>query len=140
MPGTPAPEPDRRSRAATVMFCLLAPAILLLGVSARPLQRPTSSAHRPASHRPTVPQPQSAGIVQPFLREYCVKCHGPERQQGKLRLDTLPNTFGDPAIKSKWASVVNVINSRQMPPSAGHCRPLMARMWHEASARRGRDR
>ena len=31
--------------------------------------------------------------VQPFLKEHCVKCHGPDKQNGKLRLDTLPADF-----------------------------------------------
>ena len=57
-----------------------------------------------------------AKIVQPFVKEHCVKCHGPEKQKAKLRLDTLPNNFADPAITSKWAEVVNSVNGHQMPP------------------------
>jgi mono/diheme cytochrome c family protein/YHS domain-containing protein len=30
-----------------------------------------------------------ADVVQPILTQYCVGCHGPEKQKGKLRLDTL---------------------------------------------------
>ncbi len=26
--------------------------------------------------------------IQPILRQTCVKCHGPEKQKGKLRLDS----------------------------------------------------
>jgi mono/diheme cytochrome c family protein len=26
--------------------------------------------------------------IQPILRQNCVKCHGPEKQKGKLRLDS----------------------------------------------------
>ena len=59
--------------------------------------------------------PDSAGfakIVQPFMQDHCVKCHGPEKQKGKLRLDTLANDFSDPAAVAKWAEVVNAINGQ----------------------------
>lgn len=55
-------------------------------------------------------------IVQPFLKDHCTKCHGPEKQKGKVRLDTLSNEFQDPATASKWADVVNAVNRREMPP------------------------
>ena len=47
-----------------------------------------------------------AQIAQPFLQEHCVKCHGPEKQKAKLRLDTLENQFTNPAVAAKWAEVV----------------------------------
>ncbi len=65
------------------------------------------------------PAPDAAGfakIVQPFMQDHCVKCHGPEKQKGKLRLDTLANDFSDPAAVAKWAEVVNAINGHEMPP------------------------
>jgi hypothetical protein len=70
-----------------------------------------------ADHAPL--QPDSDGfarIAQPFIKEHCVNCHGPEKQKGKLRLDTLPNDFSDPLTTSKWAEVVNSINGHEMPP------------------------
>ena len=57
-----------------------------------------------------------AKIAQPFLQEHCVKCHGPEKQKAKLRLDTLENQFTHPAVAAKWAEVVTSINTHQMPP------------------------
>ena len=57
-----------------------------------------------------------SGIVQPFIQEHCVTCHGPEKEKGKLRLDTLANDFGDPLVASKWKEVVNSINGHEMPP------------------------
>ena len=57
-----------------------------------------------------------AKITRPFLKEHCTKCHGPDKQKGKLRLDTLANDFSDPATSSKWADVVNAVNKREMPP------------------------
>ena len=55
-------------------------------------------------------------IVQPFIRDHCVKCHGPDKQKGELRLDTLPNNFLDPATVEKWSEVVNTVNAHEMPP------------------------
>src|SRR2546425_9279670 len=31
--------------------------------------------------------------IQPILQQICVKCHGPEKQKGKLRLDSKEATF-----------------------------------------------
>ncbi len=55
-------------------------------------------------------------VVQPFLQEHCVKCHGPEKQKAKLRLDTLPANFRDPAIVEKWKEVVTSVSNHEMPP------------------------
>jgi hypothetical protein len=57
-----------------------------------------------------------AQVVQPFIKDHCVNCHGPEKQKGKLRLDSLANDFGDPAVTAKWKEVVNSINGHEMPP------------------------
>jgi len=57
-----------------------------------------------------------AGIAKPFLQNHCVSCHGPEKQKGRLRLDTLSNNFADPAVAAKWAEVVKALNAHEMPP------------------------
>ena len=64
-------------------------------------------------------QPDVAGyknVVQPFVKQHCVSCHGPEKQKGKLRLDTLGSDFKDPMDAAKWKEVVNSINGHEMPP------------------------
>lgn len=57
-----------------------------------------------------------AQTVQPFIQEHCVSCHGPKKQKGKLRLDTLSHDFLDPATAAKWADVINTVSSHEMPP------------------------
>ncbi len=57
-----------------------------------------------------------ARIVRPFIQSYCIECHGSRIQKADLRLDNLPNDFTDPSVSAKWAEVVNVINTHQMPP------------------------
>jgi hypothetical protein len=62
------------------------------------------------------PSPDFGEVVTPFVRDHCVRCHGPEKQKGRLRLDDLPNDFKDPAVVAKWTEVVNAVNAHEMPP------------------------
>lgn len=56
-------------------------------------------------------------IAQPFLKSYCLKCHGEKRQSGEFRVDVhLPNQFLDSTAKGKWSEVINVLNGHEMPP------------------------
>lgn len=56
-------------------------------------------------------------IVQPFLKQHCLACHGPETQEGEFRVDMhIPNDFLNAGAQSKWGEVVNVLNSHEMPP------------------------
>ncbi|MHA3770429.1 DUF1592 domain-containing protein [Verrucomicrobiota bacterium sgz303538] len=48
-----------------------------------------------------------------FLQEHCVKCHGPEKQKGKLRLDTLASP---PNEQQRWKAVLEAIEYGDMPP------------------------
>jgi len=63
--------------------------------------------------------PDSSGherMVMPFVEMHCIKCHGPEKQKGKLRLDDLSHDFTDPHAAAKWAEVVDAVNGHEMPP------------------------
>lgn len=65
-------------------------------------------------------KPDEAGmrdLLLPFFKEHCIRCHGPEKDQGEFRVDRdLPNDFLSAAAAGKWAEVVNVLNSHEMPP------------------------
>ncbi len=54
--------------------------------------------------------------VKPFLETHCLKCHGPDKEKGDLRLDTLPVDFSDHAALGKWIEVMDNINLGDMPP------------------------
>ena len=54
--------------------------------------------------------------VQPFLKKHCVGCHGPEKQKGKLRLDTLPPDFDSLDAAGLWIEVMDNLNLGEMPP------------------------
>jgi len=48
-----------------------------------------------------------------FLDQHCVKCHGPEKQKGKLRLDNLAKP---PMETERWKEVLEAIEYGDMPP------------------------
>jgi len=55
--------------------------------------------------------------VEPFVKEHCLRCHGPEKEKANFRVDRdLTTNFLDPATKEKWGEVVDVLNSHEMPP------------------------
>jgi uncharacterized membrane protein/mono/diheme cytochrome c family protein/YHS domain-containing protein len=67
--------------------------------------------------RPPIADPEQAiawaDLVQPILQSKCVACHGPSKQQGKLRLDIAAN-----AAKSKMLTAITLPldHKEHMPP------------------------
>ncbi|YCM43049.1 DUF1592 domain-containing protein [Verrucomicrobiaceae bacterium 227] len=51
-----------------------------------------------------------------FLEEHCFKCHGPEKQKGKLRLDTLGDPTGTGEHGETWLRVLEALEAGEMPP------------------------
>jgi hypothetical protein len=51
-----------------------------------------------------------------FLVKHCSRCHGPEDEQGELRIDQLSRDFKAGADTHHWAEVVERVNSGEMPP------------------------
>tara|TARA_R110002096_G_scaffold16106_23_gene55153 strand:- start:32406 stop:34769 length:2364 start_codon:yes stop_codon:yes gene_type:complete len=49
-----------------------------------------------------------------FFEAHCVKCHGPEKQKGDFRLDTLGAPDFDTA--EDWSLIADVIETGEMPP------------------------
>src|SRR4051812_46707205 len=82
------------------------------------------------------PNVDFAKQVQPILAENCYKCHGPEKQKGKLRLDTLEGftkggkdgkafTAGAPEESPLYLRVVLPTGHDDlMPPEEGGGKPL----------------
>ncbi|MFT5129579.1 MAG: hypothetical protein ACI8W8_003204 [Rhodothermales bacterium] len=55
--------------------------------------------------------------VQPILQSRCLKCHGPDKQKGDIRLDTLSTDFAtNPAAAETWHDASNLIMRGEMPP------------------------
>src|SRR6202453_1960711 len=51
-----------------------------------------------------------------FLEKHCVRCHGPEKKKGELRIDQLSRDFKSGTDAHRWAEVIEQINSGAMPP------------------------
>ena len=55
--------------------------------------------------------------VRPILEAHCTKCHGPEKQKSKIRLDTLStDLISDRPAAETWHDALNAINLGEMPP------------------------
>ena len=57
-----------------------------------------------------------ADTVQPFLDTYCISCHGPDKQKGDRRYDTLTNDFRDSESIILWQDIADLMNLGDMPP------------------------
>jgi hypothetical protein len=55
--------------------------------------------------------------VRPFLDTYCIKCHGPDKQKGDRRYDTLAIDFSDEESMWLWQDIADQLNLGDMPPS-----------------------
>ncbi|RZN88656.1 MAG: DUF1587 domain-containing protein, partial [Verrucomicrobiaceae bacterium] len=55
--------------------------------------------------------------IQPIFQKYCYDCHGPDKQKGKLRLDTIStDLISDHKAAIQWHDVRSAINLGEMPP------------------------
>ena len=54
--------------------------------------------------------------VRPLIEKHCVKCHGPEKQKGKFRIDTLGQKLHEGESAGFWHEVLDQLNEGEMPP------------------------
>src|SRR5262245_57076438 len=54
--------------------------------------------------------------VRPFLDAHCVRCHGPQKQKGEFRVDTLTRDFANGSAAVRWGDVLERLNTGEMPP------------------------
>ncbi|MBK8092998.1 MAG: DUF1592 domain-containing protein [Verrucomicrobiaceae bacterium] len=59
---------------------------------------------------------QAAEPYEAFLETHCIRCHGPEKEKGDLRIDQLSRDFKLGADTHHWAEVIEQVNSGEMPP------------------------
>jgi hypothetical protein len=64
--------------------------------------------------------PQSTVLPQaklkPFLQTYCVRCHGPEKQNGQVRFDRIAWEITNNDSAQRWQDVLDILNAGDMPP------------------------
>ncbi|MBP89304.1 MAG: hypothetical protein CMJ64_21750 [Planctomycetaceae bacterium] len=76
--------------------------------------------HQPRSVGTEAPKPALAAFrknVEPVLKKNCVQCHGPETQEGSIRIDKLdPDLLHGDDVNS-WLEVLAVLSNGEMPPA-----------------------
>ena len=68
----------------------------------------TSSAEQPLS--------QAKKRLEPFLKKYCVGCHGAETQEGQVRFDQVSWEINNNNVAQRWQDVLDQLNGGDMPP------------------------
>jgi hypothetical protein len=58
---------------------------------------------------------RSAEPFEAFLEKHCIRCHGPQKEKGDLRIDQLSRDFKLGADTHHWAEVMEQVNSGAMP-------------------------
>ncbi len=59
---------------------------------------------------------QARKELEPFLKEYCIRCHGPKRQKGQVRFDTVTWEITNNDTAQRWQDVLDQLNGGDMPP------------------------
>jgi len=54
--------------------------------------------------------------VKPLLQKYCVDCHGPDKQKGDMRLDTIDPDVVRGISFDQWEDIREAFNTGEMPP------------------------
>lgn len=54
--------------------------------------------------------------IKPFLKEYCIGCHGPEKQKGDRRYDALKADFKTEDSAVMWRDILDQLLLEEMPP------------------------
>ena len=54
--------------------------------------------------------------LEPFLKKYCVECHGPKKQKGQVRFDTIDWNITNNDTAQRWQDVLDQLNGGDMPP------------------------
>ncbi len=73
----------------------------------------------PAKATDAIPKPNLAFFhesVGRLLKKSCLACHGPEKSEGRLRIDQLnPDLLAGPDLE-RWREVYNALSKSEMPP------------------------
>ena len=55
-------------------------------------------------------------LIKPYLEQHCIRCHGPEKQKGKVALHHASGAFGNKEEVDQWLSVLDMLSFGDMPP------------------------
>ena len=65
--------------------------------------------------------------IQPFLKTYCIECHGPDKAKGKIRLDGLTLEITDRKQAELWSRVLESLEFGEMPSDRAKKFPTRAK-------------
>ena len=89
------------------------------------------------------PDPEFGKMVQPFLKQHCLACHGAKKQESRVRFDKLADF--DVRDRHLWTRVYAKLKAGEMPPE-GSTQPkpaatkaVLAWIQRQQNARRGGD-
>ena len=54
--------------------------------------------------------------AKPILQKYCIQCHGPDKQKGKVRFDTLTSFTSEKENINLWLQILDQVHFEEMPP------------------------
>jgi mono/diheme cytochrome c family protein len=54
--------------------------------------------------------------VLPYFKQHCIRCHGPEKEEGELRVDKLSTEFAKGIDAGHWADLIERLSAGEMPP------------------------
>ena len=54
--------------------------------------------------------------LQPFLKEFCIECHGPDEQEADIRFDQVNWSITNNDTAQRWQDVLDQLNGGDMPP------------------------
>ncbi len=65
---------------------------------------------------PSVATAVPKGKLEAFLKDYCIDCHGPDRQKGQVRFDEAEWVIDNIDTAQRWQDVLDQLNGGDMPP------------------------
>ena len=65
---------------------------------------------------PPVQGSESLAELEPFLKQHCFGCHGPEKQKGDIRFDNLGKDLSKVQNLEIWQGMLDQLNLGEMPP------------------------
>lgn len=89
----------------------------------QPAKKPDAKSQPTPETKPSQPEDpqvtaqktfQKAAV--PFVKEYCVECHGNRKSKAGLNLEVAVRKPGDPAFARKWMEAIANVNAHDMPP------------------------
>ena len=64
--------------------------------------------------------------IRPFLNTYCISCHGPEKQKGKIRFDQITASMSDRKQAELWMRMLEAMEFGEMPSDSAKKFPTKA--------------